>query len=128
MIRFNVSYFLISICIFIIEILIEKTSGFVRFTIGDFFAVIFVYAVLKSFFNISVFKSGLVALGIAFGIELLQLTNLQNHYPSGYRKIFGLILGSAFSFGDMLAYTLGIASTVFVEYRIYLFKNSPSNG
>lgn len=106
--------------IFFIELYVEQTSGFVRYTLGDFFAVIFVYSLIKSVFNISVFKAGVIALCIAYGIELLQLTDLHNHYPEEYRKIFGLILGSSFSVEDMVAYTLGIVLTIFIEYRIYL--------
>lgn len=118
MIHFNKKYFLLSIILLIIELFIEKTTGFIRYTIGDFFAVILVYSLIKSFINISVFKASIIALGIAFGIEFLQLSSLQNYYPEKYRKMINLVLGNSFSIGDLIAYTLGIIVTLFVEYKL----------
>lgn len=118
MIKFHKKYFLLSIIIFTLELFIEKTTGFVRYTLGDFFAVILVYTLIKSFLNISVLKASLLALGIAFGIEFLQLSSLQNYYPEKYKKTVGLILGTSFSIGDLIAYSMGIVFTLYIENRM----------
>ncbi len=121
MIKFHKKYFILSIVIFTLEIFIEKTTGFIRYTLGDFFAVILVYTLIKSFLNISVLKASLLALAVAFGIEFLQLSSLQNYYPEKYKKTVSLILGTSFSIGDLIAYTIGIVCTFFVEYRVKSF-------
>lgn len=122
MIKFNKKYFFVSMGLFILEIFIEKTTGFIRYTLGDFFAVILVYTLIKSFFNISVLKASLLALAIAFTIEFLQLSSLQNYYPEKYKKTVSLMLGTSFSVGDLIAYTLGMVYTLFVEYHIKNFS------
>jgi hypothetical protein len=67
-------------------------------------------------------------LGIAFAIEFLQLADLHEYYPENYKKIFGLILGSSFSFGDLIAYTCGVVTVIFFEYRYYLYRLKDKNG
>ena len=116
MIKFNKIYFTLFLILFITEILIAKyATGFLRHTIGDYFAVIFVYTFIKSFFKISIEKAVLITFAISFIIEFLQLSDLQNHFPKEYSEIFKIVLGTSFSFGDLVAYTLGIITIVLVE-------------
>ena len=117
-IEFNKTYFLLFVTILILEIFIEKTTGFIRYTLGDFFAVILVYAFIKSFIKISYIFAGLVALGIAFFIEFLQFLDISKYYPENYKFVLQIIIGTSFSFKDLLAYSLGTAITIFIEYFI----------
>ena len=119
MITFNKTYVLLSIVVLAIEIFIERTSGFVRYTLGDVFAVILVYTMIKSFLDIRILKAAVIALGIAFCIEFLQLSNLQHYYPDNYKHVFGLLLGSSFSIGDLAAYTFGIVMVLIVEWKLW---------
>jgi hypothetical protein len=114
--KFSKNYFLIAILLFIIEILIAKyATGFLRHTIGDYLAVMFVYTFIKSIFKISIEKAILITFAISFIVEFLQLSDLQNLYPSEYSKTFKLILGTSFSIGDLVAYTLGVITIYLVE-------------
>jgi hypothetical protein len=116
MMSFNKIYFTLFLVIFLIEILIAKyATGFLRHTIGDYLAVMFVYTFIKSIFKISIEKAVLITFTISFIIEFLQLSNLQNWYPSEYTKTFKLILGTSFSVGDLVAYTLGIGTIILIE-------------
>ena len=116
MIKFNKIYFTISILIFLIEILIAKyATGFIRHTFGDYLAVMLVYTLIKSVFNFSIEKAALITLAISFVIEFLQLSNLQNLYPEAYSKTLKIILGTSFSFGDLVAYFLGVVTIIFIE-------------
>ena len=116
MIKFNKIYFTLFLVIFLTEILIARyATGFLRHTIGDYLAVMFVYTFIKSFFKIAIEKAAIITLVISYIIEFLQLSNLQNWYPSEYTKTFKLILGTSFSVGDLVAYTLGIGTIILVE-------------
>ena len=116
---FNLKYFLISIILFLSEIFIAKyTTGFIRHTIGDYLCVILIYAFIKSFVKISDLKTASIVLLIAYTVEFLQLTNLQNFYPNEYANTLKLVLGTSFSIGDLVAYTLGIISTLLIEHKL----------
>ncbi len=123
MIKFNKTYALLSVLVFLAEIFIERTTGFVRYTLGDVFAVIFVYSIIKSFLDISILRAALIALGVAFCIEFLQLSNLQHYYPENYKRAFGLLLGSSFSIGDLVAYTCGIIMVLIIEWKLWNLFN-----
>jgi hypothetical protein len=119
--KIHLKYFITFILLLIIEILIARyATGFLRHTIGDYLAVMFVYTFIKSFFKIAIEKAAIITLVISYIIEFLQLSNLQNWYPSEYTKTFKLILGTSFSVGDLVAYTLGIGTIILVEKS---FKN-----
>lgn len=116
---FNLKYFLISIILLISEILIAKyTTGFIRHTFGDYLCVILIYAFMKIFVKLSNLKTAIIVLLIAYTVEFLQLTNLQNFYPKEYANTLKLVLGTSFSVGDLIAYTLGIISTLLIEYKL----------
>ena len=122
MIKFNKLYFIISIFLFLTEVFIAKyATGFLRHTIGDYLCVILLYTFIKSFIKIDNLKIALLVLLISYVVEFLQLTDLQKMYPSEYSKILKLLFGTSFSVGDLVAYTLGILSTLglenFLKYR-----------
>ena len=118
MIQFNKIYFIGFILIFIIEIVIAKyATGFIRHTIGDVLATIFLYCLIKSFISISTNKTLLIVFIISFIIEFLQLTNFQNLYPEKMEKYLRIILGTSFSIGDLIAYLVGLTLVYIVERR-----------
>jgi hypothetical protein len=119
MMQFNLKYFILFLILFLSEIIIAKyTTGFIRHTFGDYLCVILIYAFIKSFVKISNLKTAIIVLLIAYLVEFLQLTNLQNLYPDEYANTLKLILGTSFSIGDLVAYTLGIITTLFIENKI----------
>jgi hypothetical protein len=69
-------------------------------------------------------KTSIIVLCIAYSIEFIQLTDLQKIYPSEYSKILKLLLGTSFSFGDLLAYTLGVATVILLEKHLRKAKTS----
>lgn len=116
MIKFNKIYFTLFLTLFLIEIFIAKyATGFIRHTIGDYLAVMLVYTFIKSIFKISIEKAVLITFIISFTIEFLQLSNLQHNFPKEYEKYLRIILGTSFSLGDLVAYTLGIVSIIIIE-------------
>ncbi|QTE22236.1 DUF2809 domain-containing protein [Polaribacter cellanae] len=117
--KFNKKYFLIFSSLLLSEIAIATyANGFIRHTFGDFLAVILLYTLVKSFINISANKAAIIVLIISFGIEFLQLTTLQNHYPFEYEKLWKLVLGTSFSIGDLVAYFFGFLTIIVIENNI----------
>lgn len=114
--KFSKIYFILFLVIFLVEVFIAKyTTGFIRYTVGDFFAVVFVYTFIKSVFKIAVEKAAIITFVISFTIEFLQLSNLQNNFPEAHERALKIILGTSFSIGDLIAYTLGIVTIIIVE-------------
>lgn len=116
MIKFHLKYFITFLIFLLIEILIAKYArGFIRHTLGDYLCVMLLYAFIKSFVKITEVKAAILVLLIAFIVEFLQLSNLQNLYPLEYKKTLQLVLGTSFSFGDLIAYTLGVITILIFE-------------
>ena len=118
---FNLPYFIYFILLLCIEALIAiyLKTGFLRHTLGDFLVVILIYCFIKSLFDINPLKLGIAVLAFAFLVEFLQLANilaLFNLQNNGFLK---LLLGSTFQITDLIAYTLGVATVICIEYKIY---------
>lgn len=111
----KLKYFTVFSIILIIEICISFTKGFIRNTLGDYFVVILLYLLIKSFTNYSVNKVALAVLLFSYFVEFLQLTNLKKFYPNDYVKTFQLTLGTTFSIEDLIAYTSGFFTILLVE-------------
>lgn len=125
MMKFNKIYFTIAMGLLLAEIVIAKYStGFIRHTFGDYLAVILLYAFIKSFSKLSMLKTSMIVLFIAYSVEFIQLTDLQKIYPSEYSKMLKLLLGTSFSIVDLVAYTLGIATVILLEKYLRKAKTS----
>ena len=125
MIKYNKIYLSLFLLLFLIEILIAKyATGFIRHTIGDYLVVILLYTFIKSIFKISIEKVILITFSISFIIEFLQLSGLQNMYPKEYSKALKIILGTSFSIGDLVAYTLGVTTIYMIENYLRKTKTS----
>ena len=113
--RFNFNYFLALILLVFTELLITQTTGFIRHTFGDFLAAIGVYCFVKSFFNIAPIKLGIGVLVFSFIVEFLQLTSFLEITGLSQNRAASIMFGSTFSYGDLLAYTLGVITIVFID-------------
>ena len=123
--KFNYYYCIISVVILATEILIapKLNSGFIRHTFGDFLAVILIYTCIKTCFKISLRKSTLIALTIAFCVEFLQLIQFLEFLHLNHNKWALLLFGNTFQFTDLIAYTTGIIVTLIIELNL----NNDSN-
>lgn len=115
--KFHLQSFIIFLILFIFEILIAQTTGFIRHTFGDFLVVILLYYFVKSFFKIRPKKLALGILIFSFGVELSQAINLIYLIGLEHSKIAQLVIGTTFSFGDLIAYTLGIITILLIEKK-----------
>lgn len=118
--KFNRHYFIVFIILLIVEILIAVflKSGFIRHTFGDFLVVIMLYAFLKSFLKTKTLFVAIAVLIIAYTVEFLQLTTFLDVLNLRSSRLATIILGSHFSIGDLIAYTLGVITAVLIDKKI----------
>jgi len=124
--KFNRLYLFVFITLLIVEIGIATLirDGFIRSTFGDYLVVILIYCFVKSFL---ISKPIYVAIGVlifAFVVEFLQLSNILVLLKLENNILAKTILGSTFHITDLLAYVLGVATTLIAEYKLHfsIFK------
>jgi hypothetical protein len=117
MIKFNIGYFLWAVALFGVEVLIAAYlhDPVIRPFGGDFLVVILLYCFIKSFLNSPAGPTALVTLLIAYGIEISQYYKLIYRLGWDHSAIARNVLGTNFAWGDLLAYTLGIALVRLIE-------------
>lgn len=108
--QFSLKYFLISIFIFLIEVLIAtklKNIFFVRAYLGDVIVVMLLYTLIKSFFRVNNKKLILGILIFSCLVEFAQYFNIAEKL--GFRKgsLMYIIIGNSFSWIDILCYGVG---------------------
>lgn len=103
--------------LFIIEVLIALfvKDDFIRPYFGDFIVVILIYCTVKAFFSIKVIKTAIGVLIFAYFIELLQFLDFIKIVGLEDIQIAKVILGTSFSWTDILHYSLGILFVLVIE-------------
>jgi hypothetical protein len=117
MFTFNKKYFLLFLLVFATEVLIALYvhDDFVRPYLGDVFVVILIYCFVKSFVNLKVWMAAVAVLAFAFGVEVCQYFNLVEKLNLQHSKLARTVIGTSFSWWDMLTYVVGIAVVLAVE-------------
>ncbi|MBT8260122.1 MAG: DUF2809 domain-containing protein [Flavobacteriaceae bacterium] len=116
---FNKIYFLLFTIFFIVELTIAYfiKDGFLRQTFGDFLVVIMLYYLIRSFIKIKPISTALLVLFIAFSIEFIQLTNFLEALGLENNIYAKTIFGSTFHSTDLIAYTLGVLTILFIDSK-----------
>ena len=117
-----VLYPFISILLFSYEayLALYAHDAFFRPFFGDFIAVIFAYTFLKCFFyRTKQYDTKLAAgaLGVAYFLEFLQKIHFLEITGLAKYKIMPMLIGSAFSWWDIIAYTSGYFSIIILLKR-----------
>lgn len=117
MLTFNKKYFLLTVLLFFIEILIALFlhDKIIRPYIGDVLVVILIYCFIKSFLRVSVLAVATFTLLFAFSIEFLQYLNIVEKLGLQDCKIAKTIIGTSFSWIDLLTYIIGISIVLITE-------------
>lgn len=109
--KFNLIYFLISLCIFIIELLIATVFNkifFVRAYLGDVLVVMLLFTLVKSFIIIK--NNHSLILGIFLFsclVEWAQYFCIAEKLGLQPGSIMYIIVGNSFSWIDILCYAAG---------------------
>lgn len=114
---FSKKYFLITLFLFVVEVLIALYvhDSFVRPYVGDFLVVILIYTFVKSFLNVSVFSTCIGVLLFSYLTETLQYFRIVDVLGWSDSTLAKVIIGTSFSWEDMIAYTLGVIGIYIVE-------------
>jgi len=117
MFRFQKTYFLLALLLFVVEVLIAAFAHdrFIRPIVGDFLVVIFLYCLVQSFFKTLYLKVALAVLLFSYLVEVSQYFHLINYLGLERSRLAHLVLGSGFEWVDLLAYTLGILLVIGIE-------------
>ena len=119
--RFNLKYFLITIFVFIIEVLIATTFKnfvFLRSYFGDVLVVVLIYTFIQSFFEVDKIKTIIGVLIFSFAIEFLQYFHFAEVLGFKENKLAMIVLGNSFSWIDILCYTIGCLAIYVLEVLI----------
>ena len=84
---------------------------------GDFLVVILLYCVVKSGSNWKVINASAAVLLFSYIIEILQYFHLVKFLGLENSGLARAVLGTSFSWADMLAYTLGIVFIIVIELK-----------
>lgn len=117
MLTFNKHYFGFAILIFIIEVMIALfvNDNFVRPYLGDILVVILIYCFIKSFLKLPVLNVAVFVLLFSFTIEFLQFLNIVEKLHLEKSKIARTVIGTSFSWIDLLTYIIGISIVILIE-------------
>jgi hypothetical protein len=117
MIKFNAGCFILTLLLLITEIIIARYlhDSLVRPFGGDFLEVILIYCFVKSFFNLPVLLTATGVLLFAYAVEISQYFHWVSVLGLQNSRLAKILLGTTFSFTDLLVYTLGIILVVMVE-------------
>ena len=109
MFKFDKKSFCIAIIIFIIEVLIALYihDQIIRPFVGDILVVIFIYYFIKAFLRIQPIYIAIFTLLFSFFVEILQYFNFVELIGLGHNKAARIIIGTSFSWIDLLCYFIG---------------------
>jgi hypothetical protein len=115
--HFNLKYFIATIVLFLVEVFIGfyMHDAIIRPFVGDLLVVILIYCFVMSFFKVNAMAVALGALLFAYVTEISQYYHLVNALGWGGSRFACIIMGTSFSWTDMLMYTIGIILVVATE-------------
>jgi hypothetical protein len=119
MFTFNKKYLILTIILFVIEVLIAVfvRDAFVRPYVGDYLVVILIYCAVRTVLNASVWKVALGVLLFSFLIETLQYFHIVNRLGLENNVVARTVIGYGFEWVDFVAYTMGILTVLAFENK-----------
>jgi hypothetical protein len=122
---FHKWYFALTLVLLAIEFIIgaDFHDTIIRPYGGDFLVVILIYCFVRSFLNTPPVTTAIAVLILSYAVEISQYFHLVAQLGLAHSHVAKILLGTSFSFTDILAYTLGIITVLIVEH----LKNSLKN-
>jgi len=115
--RFKWRYFLLFILLLLTEIYIGAFvhDRWIRPVGGDYLVVMLLYCLARAVWDWPVGWTALTVLIFAYMVEITQYFRLADALGLGQHSLLRIIIGSSFSWGDILAYTAGIGTVLGLE-------------
>ncbi|TGK34425.1 DUF2809 domain-containing protein [Leptospira kmetyi] len=126
--KFELKYFLFTLLLLFTEICIALFfhDDFIRPYIGDTLVVILIYCFIKSFLNLRVIPTAISVLLFSFIVETLQYFKIVMILGLQNSKLARIIIGTSFSWEDIIAYCGGITLVISLEKYVATPKKSIS--
>lgn len=107
---FNKFYLTLFFLLFIVELIIGLyiKDNWIRAYFGDFLVVILLYCLLKGVVNIKTNVALIAVLLFSYLIEILQYFDFVSLIGLQHIAVARVVIGTSFSWIDLLMYTLGI--------------------
>ena len=117
MFKFDKKSFIIAIIIFLVEVFIALfiKDKIIRPFVGDILVVIFIYYFLKAFINTKAINLAIFTLIFSFVVEILQYFNFVELIGLGHNKAARIIIGTSFSWIDLVCYFVGFIIIFFID-------------
>ena len=117
MLVFDKRYFLLTVVLFVTEVLIALyvRDAIIRPYGGDFLVVILMYCAVRTFIKAPVWKVALGVLLFSYFIEAMQYLHIVDRLGLRGNRIARTVIGTGFEWKDLAAYTLGILTVLFFE-------------
>ncbi|SHE50815.1 ribosomal maturation YjgA family protein [Dysgonomonas macrotermitis] len=117
--RFDYISFLVFLLIFAIEVLIALfvNDRIIRPYGGDVLVVMLMYYFFKSFISAKPLYIAIGVLLFAYAVEIGQYFNLVEILNLQDNKVMRIIIGSSFSWGDIVCYTIGALICMFIDSK-----------
>ena len=116
--RLNLTMLFAAITLFFIEVIIATKLNdytFIRAYFGDFLVVILVYCAVKAFWDVEAIRLAIGVFAFAMVVELAQLFRVADVLQlTGWARV---VVGTSFSFHDVLMYAAGCAVVWWVDIR-----------
>lgn len=125
-IKFSLKYFLITILIFLVEVLIAtvlKDNFFIRAYLGDVIVVMLLYTFVKSFLIVNDTKLILGIFVFSCLIEFAQFFNIAEKLGFQPGSLMYIVIGNSFSRIDILCYGIGCL----ILYLLIIKSNQKKN-
>lgn len=123
--RFHPWYFALTVLLFAFEFVIgaDVHDTIIRPYGGDFLVVILIYCFIKSFVDTPPVKTAAAVLILSYVVEISQYFHLVTQLGLAHSRLAKILLGTSFSFTDILAYTSGIVTVLLTEHLKKSMKN-----
>ena len=107
--RFSPYYFFWLVSLFLTELYIAVYvhDDFIRPYVGDVLVVILLYVMARAFFTVSILTAAIGTLVFSFGVEILQYFKIVEVLGLGKYSIARTIIGTTFSWEDLISYSVG---------------------
>lgn len=107
--QFNLRFFIITLILFLVEVFIALFvhDTFIRPFVGDVIVVWLIYYFLRTFLKIKPIYLAWFTLIFSFAVETAQYFKLVTILGLQNNKLARIVIGTSFSWGDMLCYFVG---------------------
>ena len=111
----EIRYFILTLIVITLGITSRKIEGFPLFIGDTLYAVMIYFGLRMLLVNIDIKKTAIVTLLFCFGIEFLQLCNVEWMLEIRRTTLGHYALGQGFLWSDLGYYTLGIVMAFLID-------------